>query len=531
MTSHKRGRVGIVSGALAVGFALFAWMREPQVSPKHFALKPVPYTISHETTWITEPLRPDGAVDYVAALNARLGEGVTPENNAAVLLMEVIGAEEIEPGIREEFYRQLGVPLPENAKGDFESYRDFVDRYLESVESPDEELRERLLDHYYEAWERPWTPTEFPILAQWLDANQQSIERIVAATEWPRLYFPYVIANEEEWFYPSRSSMTSELRELEKMICIHAMHAIGQGQLESAHRDVMACNRLATWGCDSSTVYYQMGIANVRYERRIALALAASPFSTPEQLRNLRRDLASRPLPVGAAMAYDLSERFTVLDWARRFKTVTEAVKVGKAFDMPQTQIWKRFGEMGLDVGLVLTIVNSRFSQMVEALKQPDYLSRKAALEQFVEELQAFRKKSLDSNEVANLILGRRPAQEVVSTEFAHEFAWYLLYGSPNVTETENLMLRQITLLGLALAEYQRDHGNYPGTLDALVPKYLDAIPLDAFTLKPLIYKPRDDGYLLYSLGPDGEDDSGAEFSPDGELDDVSIRMPIEPEM
>jgi hypothetical protein len=274
-----------------------------------------------------------------------------------------------------------------------------------------------------------------------------------------------------------------------------------------------------------------MGIANNRYERRVALALAASGLSTPEQLRKLRTNLASQPLPAGAANAYDLSERFTVLDWARRFKTAAEAVEVGEALDMPQTPVSKRFGEMGLDVGLVLTIVNARSSQFVEALKQPDYLSRKAALEQMVEELQALRKKSLDKHEVANLIFGRRPAQEVVSTEFAHEFAWYMLYGSPNVTETKNLMRHQVTLLGLALAEYHHDFGDYPKTLDTLVPKYLDAIPPDAFTRKPLVYRPRKDGYLLYSFGPDGQDDNGAEFSPDGDLDDVSIRMPIEPEM
>ena len=40
-------------------------------------------TIGKETTYITEPLRPDGYPDYVAALNRRASEGVTPENNAA----------------------------------------------------------------------------------------------------------------------------------------------------------------------------------------------------------------------------------------------------------------------------------------------------------------------------------------------------------------------------------------------------------------------------------------------------------------
>src|SRR5690606_37492159 len=40
-------------------------------------------TIGKETTFITEPLRPDGYPHYLAALNRRMSEGVTPENNAA----------------------------------------------------------------------------------------------------------------------------------------------------------------------------------------------------------------------------------------------------------------------------------------------------------------------------------------------------------------------------------------------------------------------------------------------------------------
>ena len=48
-------------------------------------------TISKETTYITEPLRPDGYPDYLAALNGELSKGVTPENNSAVLFWKALG--------------------------------------------------------------------------------------------------------------------------------------------------------------------------------------------------------------------------------------------------------------------------------------------------------------------------------------------------------------------------------------------------------------------------------------------------------
>jgi hypothetical protein len=528
---RPRGWVPILCAVLAEGFALVALMREPQVPRAISSLRPVPYVISKETTWITEPLRSDGTVDYVAALNARLSEGVTPENNAAVLLVEVMGAEEIQPEIREEFYKQLGVPLPENTQGMLKPFDDFVDRYLETVESPDKEkLREELSDQFDEAWERPWTQTEFPILAQWLNENKQAIELILAATQRPRLHFPNVLRNEDETIWHSQISMIIALRKLGKTLCVHAMYSIGQAQTEAACSDAIACHRLATWGCAISADYYQMGIAIGTYERRIALALAESSETTQAQLAKLRRDLAAEPLPTSAAEAYDLFVRFTLLDWARQVETAAQAVEYGEGWEMPQAQFWSRFGEMGLDIGVVLRTINSQCSAMVEALGQPNYLGRKAAYDRIVQEFQAFREKSLDANEVANVVPERRPAQEVVSTQFAYEF-WSFLGGLSYATETKSHMRRQVTLLGLALAEYHRDFGNYPERLDALVPKYLDEVPQDAFTLKPLIYRPREDGYLVYSLGPDGQDDNGAEFSPDGELDDVSIRMPIEREM
>ena len=54
-------------------------------------------TVSRETTVLLGPLNPDGTVNYVAALNQMYGEGVTPENNAAVLLIQAGGPDQTYP--------------------------------------------------------------------------------------------------------------------------------------------------------------------------------------------------------------------------------------------------------------------------------------------------------------------------------------------------------------------------------------------------------------------------------------------------
>ncbi len=65
-------------------------------------------------------------------------------------------------------------------------------------------------------------------------------------------------------------------------------------------------------------------------------------------------------------------------------------------------------------------------------------------------------------------------------------------------------------LLTLALQLWQQEHGTLPETLESLIPDYLTALPHDPFTAgEPYRYAPTEDGYTLYSLGPDGDDDGG----------------------
>jgi hypothetical protein len=63
--------------------------------------------------------------------------------------------------------------------------------------------------------------------------------------------------------------------------------------------------------------------------------------------------------------------------------------------------------------------------------------------------------------------------------------------------------------LELSLRCYRAEHGQPPATLEALVPHYLQAVPSDPFSGKPLIYRPQGTNWLLYSVGADGVDDGG----------------------
>lgn len=69
--------------------------------------------------------------------------------------------------------------------------------------------------------------------------------------------------------------------------------------------------------------------------------------------------------------------------------------------------------------------------------------------------------------------------------------------------------MNRATDAAIACERYRRRHGKLPRSLEELVPEFLPQVPGDPFDGKPLRYVVTQDGYLVYSVGPDGTDDGG----------------------
>ena len=95
----------------------------------------------------------------------------------------------------------------------------------------------------------------------------------------------------------------------------------------------------------------------------------------------------------------------------------------------------------------------------------------------------------------------------------------------PNAAKATQTLAHDQTLaneaqIACALERYRLAHGQYPETLDALVPQFIEKLPHDIIGGKPLIYRPTDDHpspssgaasgkFLLYSVGWNEMDDGG----------------------
>ncbi len=61
------------------------------------------------------------------------------------------------------------------------------------------------------------------------------------------------------------------------------------------------------------------------------------------------------------------------------------------------------------------------------------------------------------------------------------------------------------TVVTVAVERYQREHGTYPETLEALVPTYLATVPEDPISGNPFAWQRLDKSYGVYSVGESGD--------------------------
>jgi hypothetical protein len=64
-------------------------------------------------------------------------------------------------------------------------------------------------------------------------------------------------------------------------------------------------------------------------------------------------------------------------------------------------------------------------------------------------------------------------------------------------------------IVAVAAERYRREHGAWPATAADLAPAFLKVLPTDPYDGQPLRYKRLTDGIIVYSVGPDKQDDGG----------------------
>lgn len=526
----------ITSGQRSLGFAaiigvvLSSWClaQNDKADPaKPKAVVPPPkITISKETTWATEPLKADGTIEYLEAVNRLFSKDVTPENNACVLLYQAMGPSPEGRRQPDVFFRRMGIePLPDEG-----NYFRYFGQWVREQPGAQKDIN-AVNDMQLKSGERPWTKAEFPLIAEWLKQNEIPLRTIELATERPKYFSPLVGTDAE----PDGALIAVLLpgvqksRELARALASRAMWELAEGSQVDAWRDLMTMHRLGRLvGQGPTLIEYLVGVAIESIAIRGELQFLSETKPSAKMLAMYRKQLDRLPTRASVADKLDHCERVMFLDCAQRM--ARGEMRLQEIMDGGgDVSLIEKLAEgaimQSVDWDVALKSANKWYDRLAETLRKPDYRERTAELKQFNEDLKKLVEKSRGPGVLLSL-LGGKPA---ITQTMSDVLIALLLPAVQQVGIAEGRTIQKMRNLELAFAleAYRADRGAYPDSLEPLAPKYMAEIPKDLFTDQPLKYSKTADGYRFYSVGDNEQDEEGRSFDDDPRGDDLVVRMPV----
>lgn len=470
-----------------------------------------PFSISRETTYLTEPRATERfGIDYLKAIEERSAPKVASEDNGFRLLLEKLGRPFVH--FDDEHWtilcEKLDLPL------EIEPVATFTDWYKFTKSLPEEE-QNRVKDIFSLPPPR-YSAEARAVVRRWLDENGAAIELFVQALDKPVFYAPPIGTTD---LLSARLILEDRSREMARSLQIRLLYHLSEGDADAAWADLRLLYRLEqlhrphVW----NLLTMMTGNAVFGVADSSSLALLRHGKLTPEQIRELRRELDEYQVPNSdeEIRRMMLGERFTVLDAIQRFADGVFSVDD----DAEPPGEFKRRQFRFVRFGPVMQSYNRYFDDIdrrgVVAIRErmakrenkrgfniPDFLGQFAWYGQV---------------RVIPKLIG-----EIMMDLMVHDH-----YTGSCDTRKANIALNR---LAFALELYRLDsvqHGeqNYPESLETLVPKYLEEIPVDPFAADgtAIHYRLENGRCIFYSIGPDGVDQQDAEKS-----DDIRRRLPPE---
>ncbi len=480
------------------------------------AFAEVPLEIGPDTTVIDGPINPDGTINYLAYLNEKLSEGVTPENNFAVDVALTMG-EDAWPSeaLREKVMKGLGIKMP--ADGPFFVRFPLFLGGKDVKRTPDG----RGWDRVYDASEGPWTAEQYPEVKHWLNEQDQALDRIVeSVNQKDRYYFPLVVSEENpEAIEMALLPWLSQLRSIARSLKARAEWNIAAGELDNAWSDVQAMHRMANHTMrESHIVSWLVGVSIHNMALSVVDDVLSSDRLTARFAKRAIADSRSTAILPDIVVQLDVGSRLGSLDallhcWKGR----------GGVFELSEPT-YSLMAKDGFDPNVTLGESNRQMDRLIEAAGIPDPRLRIQAMDQIDKEigelyLHAIAMLGGDVKAIAAI------RNQMLEGNVYTVAATYLFLGQTFVrpapvvrVQVAAQMRLQLQPVALAIGGYHAEHGDYPPNLNALAPEYLDSLPIDFATGELPVYRVEDGAAVVYSLGTDLEDDGGADGHPDGDI-------------
>jgi hypothetical protein len=494
--------------------------------------KPAPkFPLGKETTYVTGPLDKEGYIDYEAALNDRLGKGITPEKNANVLLWKVLGPRpEGGKGMPAAFFERLGIKEPPPGGDYFVPMSTYIREHLKLAPAD----IDALIDEQGRVTQRPWNAKDHPRIAAWLKLNEKQLALVIEATKRPHYFNPLICQRTDSESHGLMSALlpgVQKCRELATALTARAMLRVAEGQYDEAWQDLLACHRLGRLvGRGAMLIDALVGLAIDQVACNAELVYLERARLTPAQIRDRLKDLQGLPPTSPMADKLDLGERFMYLDSLQLIHrggvSTLEGFADGKRKKPTAEELQ---GLAMLDWAPGLRNANRWYSRMAAALRKPERAEREKEFDKIEGDLKDMKSDAVRAENLARLAFGKGAPDKAAGKVICDILLGLL---TPAIRKVQSAydrceQVQRNLHVAFALAIYHKEHGRYPAKLDELAPRYLAVVPNDLFAGKPLIYRPSEKGYLVYSVGANGKDEGGHWYDDDPPGDDPRVRMPL----
>lgn len=484
---HRAWLFGLI---LVSGGACLAQEGKPAATAG--AARAAPFVVSKETTWFTEPVRADGTIDYMEALNRRLGAGATKANNAAVTLLEAIGRGR---GDRVENFNRVRAKLAMAAV-----VPDAVGQGAEYIGG--------LPDVVHGG---PWTADKAPEVARFLTAHDASLNLMVEAARRDHYYMPMVRTREGDFLFATLLPHLLELRDLANALKARAMLELGNEDGEGFRRDIVALVRIGRLMTRAATLVEWLVAAGVEDMGLDGIEIAASGgWLSGAQVEEILGDLRGGPGGLGVADVFDPAERAFALEVLQACAAHGSG-ELARALVGTGINLTVRDEAADKDWNAAMRKGNAWYDRATAARRKATFAERMTAAKMVKADLDDLGA-TMGRGTKAGLV-GPLEDRLIVETMPTLDRA--------DVRETRLRIQRELAEVALALSVYRAKAGEYPGGLAELTPAYFKAVPVDLFTERPLVYRVEGAGYVLKSLGPNGRDDTGFAGAAN---DDLAVR-------
>ena len=499
--------------------AAHAWAQDAHGEPAHAEAPEhnrLDLDLDKDVLVFTGPVREDGTIDYVAALNKHYSEGVTNPNNAyrALYLVMRYGENDVDTQACAAAQREmLGITAQELDNSP--RFTDWPSFAAQHGIGEDEAvgIEERTL-------QSPADQQVHPEFAAWLKANEPAFAAAGRAVALPRYWSPLYVEDESGLLINCLLPDLSANRDLARALRARAFLAAQQGDEAAVVEAIRTLRLLALRLSDEPTLIG--GLVAISIDAVAAdtvKQLLGSRLLSDKALADIDRLWRQRPARVRIAETVMIGERCMGLDAYMQIMAGRISSDGLVGVHGGEGALKRLVGSGAFNINRGLKEFSRYYFQLAKVMMIDHYAYRQRVMGMFETQFEQLLTKSeifveLGEVRLPNPALLSKDARTDAMTHLLMSILFPALGAAAN-TETRFLATDRSVPAAIACERYRLKHGKLPTQLDDLVPGLLGAIPTDPFNDEPMHYKRTDTGFIVYAVGPNLEDDDGFENNAD----------------